>query len=195
MTATDLATLIATHKGQRSYDRLSLDCGGTPTSARLHQLSSKAPKNFPDPLTIKGLAKGLGTTVTEVVAASASSLGLDVHFGTDPSALTIGDVGALPDGARDAIAAVAREMLKLHRAADQGEAGEEREDSSAPMNPAGESPAQVDLVHTGGGEFVLAETSAQDDYAWAARKGAPNAAPDTTTGEESQDDGTSDHPA
>lgn len=55
------------------------------------------------------------------------------------------------------------------------EAGEEHEDRSAPMNPARES-------------------RAKQDYARAARAGTPGAAPDTTTGEESQDSGT-DEPA
>lgn len=144
MTATDLATLIAARKGTRSYDRLSADCGGVPTAARLHQIATKPLKNFPDVTTVRGLAAGLGSTVTEIVAASAVSVGLEVHFGHDPSALVLGGAAELPDSARESISTVVREMMKLHQVSIKDEAGEDREERSAPMNPAGESPAQDD---------------------------------------------------
>lgn len=144
MTATDLATLIAARKGTRSYDRLSADCGGVPTAARLHQLATKPLKNFPDVTTVRGLAAGLGSTATEIVAASAVSVGLELHFGHDPSALVLGGAADLPDSARESISSVVREMMKLHQVSTKDEAGEDREQRSAPMNPAGESPAPDD---------------------------------------------------
>ena len=49
--------------------------------------------------TIQNPARGLGTTVTEVIAASAASLGLDVHFGSEPRALVLGGAADLPDSA------------------------------------------------------------------------------------------------
>ncbi|WP_368681010.1 hypothetical protein R1X32_42585 [Rhodococcus opacus] len=108
-----LAGLIADRKGTRSYDRLSRDCGGVPTSKRLHQLATVTPKNFPDPDTIRGLAAGLGVTVTDIVMASARSLGLSVYTGNDPSALSIGGAGELPDSAKETLTTVAREFIKL----------------------------------------------------------------------------------
>lgn len=108
-----LAGLIADRKGTRSYDRLSDDCGGTPSSGRLHQMATKPLKNFPDPESIRGMARGLGVTVTDIVMASARSLELPVYTGNDPSALSIGGAGALDDSAKEALAAVAREFIRL----------------------------------------------------------------------------------
>lgn len=142
MQATDLATLIANAKGGRSYDRIAADAGGVPTSARLQQLATKPLKNFPDPDTIRGLARGLSTSVTEVVAACAASLGLSMHLGADPDALVIGGAASLPPSAREAITAVAREMLKLGVAHDEPqEAGGEHEQRSAPNRQGPDGPA------------------------------------------------------
>lgn len=109
----NLAALIADRKGTRSYDRLSEDCGGTPSSGRLHQMATRTLKNFPDPDSIRGMANGLGVTVTDIVMASARSLGLSVYTGNDPSALSIGGAGELPDSAKETLTTVAREFIKL----------------------------------------------------------------------------------
>lgn len=69
----NLAALIADRKGTRSYDRLAEDCGGTPSSGRLHQMATRPLKNFPDPDSIRGMANGLGVTVTDIVMAAARS--------------------------------------------------------------------------------------------------------------------------
>ncbi|WP_152975382.1 hypothetical protein [Rhodococcus rhodochrous] len=108
-----LAGLIADRKGTRSYEKVSQDCGGIPTSKRLHQLATQKPKNFPDPDTIRGLAQGLGVTITDIVMASARSLDLPVYTGNDPSALAIGGAGDLPDSTKEVLSTVAREFIKL----------------------------------------------------------------------------------
>lgn len=109
-----LGELIADRKGTRSYERLSTDCGGTPTAKRLHQLATKPQRNFPDPPTIKGLAQGLGVSVTDVVMAAARMVGLSVGVGNDPHSLTLPNAGELPASAREAIESVTREFVKMN---------------------------------------------------------------------------------
>ncbi|MGN7133418.1 hypothetical protein ACTHQY_09105 [Rhodococcoides corynebacterioides] len=108
-----LAALIAERKGDRSYDRLSSDCGGTPSAARLQQLTTAPLKNFPDPPSIKGMSAGLGTTVTDIVLACARSLGLEVYDGTDPSALLLSGAAELPSSSRNLLIDLAGEFLRL----------------------------------------------------------------------------------
>lgn len=124
-----LAEVIADRKGDRSYDRLAADCGGTPSAGRLHQMATKPLKNFPDPDSIRGMASGLGVTVTEVVMASARSLDLNVYTGNDPNAVTIGGAGTLPASSREVLATVARELIRLtsQTATDGARNGEEQE--------------------------------------------------------------------
>ena len=84
------------------------------------------------------------------------------------------------------------------------EAGEGHEDRSAPMNPAGGSPApDGDLGNMPKDKrppslLSIKELAARgrlrSPEQWAARKGTPGGGPDTTSGEESQDPG-SDEPA
>lgn len=111
-----LARLIAQRKGDRSFKRLSTDCGGTPTANRLQQMSTKDISAFPDPDTIRGIAMGLGTTITEVTLAAARSLGLNVTQG-EPDALIVAGAGTLPAEAQEAILGVSREMQRLYRQA------------------------------------------------------------------------------
>jgi hypothetical protein len=106
-----LATLILSRKGSRSYERLSRDCGGFPTANRLQQIATKDLSEFPTPDTIRGISRGLGSTVTEVTLAAARSLGLNVHAG-DPDALVLAGAGALPADAQEVIFAIARQLLK-----------------------------------------------------------------------------------
>lgn len=114
-----LGQLIDARRGNRSYEELARDCGGAPGAKRLQQLAKKPVRNFPDPDSIRALALGLGASVTTVVMACARSLGLTVNTGDDPTSLVIGQAAQLPAGARDAIVAVAREMLKLQSVADK----------------------------------------------------------------------------
>ena len=67
--------LILDRKGDRTYDRLSRDCGGVPSDKRLHQMATRPIRNFPDPDTIQGLARGLNVSALSVLVAIANSLG------------------------------------------------------------------------------------------------------------------------
>ena len=107
----DLAGLIAANRRGRSYQRIAEDSGGTITRNRVQQLANDPQRSFPTPDTIRGLARALSATETEVVAAAARSVGITVRYGQDPSALVIGRAGDLPGPARDAIVHVAHELL------------------------------------------------------------------------------------
>lgn len=112
---TTLAELINTKRGDRTYARLSRDCGGAPTDKRLQSMVSRPMKAFPDADTIKGLAIGLRVNAADVILASARSLGLNVEA-SDTVGLTIPGAGALPESAKEAIIGVAMEFLKIHNA-------------------------------------------------------------------------------
>jgi hypothetical protein len=113
----NLSDLILTRKGSRSYERLSKDCGGLPTANRLQQIATKELNEFPNPDTIRGLSRGLGSTITDVTLAAARSLGLNVRTG-DPDALVLANAGLLPVEAQEVILAVTRQMLKAMNAAE-----------------------------------------------------------------------------
>jgi hypothetical protein len=102
-------------KGGRSFERLSEDCGGVPAGRRLQQLANgnRPMKNFPDPESITAMARGLGVSTTEVVLASARSLGVTVAA-ADATALTIADGGTLPAQAQEALRYLGHEMVRLH---------------------------------------------------------------------------------
>ena len=70
-----LSELLNERKGDRSYEALERDCGGVPKAARLQQIATKPPKTFPDPDSIRGLARGLRVPERVVLAAAAESLG------------------------------------------------------------------------------------------------------------------------
>ena len=74
----DIAALIRSTKGRRSYERLADDCGGKLTAARLQQIATKPPREFPEPATIRALTLGLRVGERHVILAWAESLGLDV---------------------------------------------------------------------------------------------------------------------
>lgn len=114
-TEPNLAELILQRKGGRTFDRLAEDCGGQPAGRRLQQLSSpnRPMKNFPDPESIAAMARGLGVSTTEVILASARSLGIKVAAG-DPDSLVIADGGTLPPVAQEALRYLGREMVRLH---------------------------------------------------------------------------------
>lgn len=113
-TGPNLAQLILERKGDRTFDRLSADCGGEPAGRRLQQLAAgrREMKNFPDPETITALAKGLHVTTVDVLLASARSLGIRVAT-SDADSLTIAHGGQLPLEAQEALHHTARTMLKL----------------------------------------------------------------------------------
>ncbi|MCD4853628.1 hypothetical protein LN996_22665 [Arthrobacter sp. AK01] len=107
----DLATLVSSAKEAKgySYDSFAKACGGVPARQRLFQLINDPLKNFPDPATIKGLARGTGYTVTEIIMASARSLGLDVSD-TEPDSVYVAGLHTLPASTREAFLQLGREI-------------------------------------------------------------------------------------
>lgn len=113
MEPTTLAHLIIHRKGTRSYERLSKDAGGYPTANRIQQLATRPLQSkFPDPDTIRGLARALGVPITEVVLAAARSVGLPVTS-EEPTALTIAGAGELPEASQELILGLARQLSKM----------------------------------------------------------------------------------
>ena len=78
LTGMNLQELIAACKDGRSYDDLEKASGGSPTSARWQQIATKVDPKFPDPKTIRAMARALSVTETTVVLAAARSLGLTI---------------------------------------------------------------------------------------------------------------------
>lgn len=109
-----LAELILTKKGNRTFAKLSKDCGGVPTDRRLNSLVNAPMKGFPDAESIERLAIGLRVNVTDVVLASARSLGLPVAT-SEPGSLVLAGAGYLPSSAKEALAEMAGELLKLQQ--------------------------------------------------------------------------------
>lgn len=110
-----LENLILNNKGKRTYAELSRDCGGFPSDKRLHQMVSRPNKNFPDPETIKGLARGLRVPAAEVITATARSLGIEV--GEDSADLVIPGARELPQSSQELLLGMAHEMLELQHSA------------------------------------------------------------------------------
>lgn len=107
-----LRSLIRNLRGDRNNAELSRDCGGIPTQSRLQQISTMPIKLFPDPETIKGLARGLNVSVGEVVAACAKDLGLNVG-GPDESDLLLAGARALPESSQRVLITMSRELQDL----------------------------------------------------------------------------------
>lgn len=200
METPDLATLIATHKGERSYDALSTLGGGKPTPERWHQLATKPVSRFPSPDTIQAIAKALGISQLEVVAAVGRSVGLDINTGHDSSTLTIAQAGDLPASARAALRSVAGELLHLHRAATTREDGEGHEERPAPMNQGPTGPNLTAVPEPDASDDDPLKFGGPPEGGWApeiqaeldqlaAREGNEDNPPDTTTGEHNQDPG------
>lgn len=78
----NLAELIQSHKGDRTFAELQRDCGDYPSDKRLQQLATQPQKNFPDPPTIQALAQGLRVPEVVVVLAAAETLGIDTRRAT-----------------------------------------------------------------------------------------------------------------
>lgn len=127
-----LEALILNHKGDRSFDDLSRACGGSPTGKRLHQMVSRPMKNFPDPDTIKNLARGLNVSPTEIVLATARSLGIRVGP-TDDTALVLHEAGTLPLDRQQLLISVSRAFLEGNEAMAQQQ--QQQEESDAPEDP------------------------------------------------------------
>ena len=109
---TGLRALIRNLRGDRNNAELSRDCGGFPTQSRLQQISTLPIKVFPDPDTIKGLARGLNVSVWEVVAACSKDLGLNVG-GPDESDLLLAGARDLPESSQRILISMSRELQHL----------------------------------------------------------------------------------
>lgn len=102
--------LIQVRRGDRSMESLSRACGGNPTRANLQRMATEPTKSFPkDPDVIRGLAKGLGVRVSDVVAAFAISLGLPMDSYEDD--LTLPGAGRLPEPSQRVLRETASNML------------------------------------------------------------------------------------
>ena len=102
--------LILDRKGDRSMESLSRACGGNPTRANLQRMASEETKSFPkDPDVIRGLAKGLGVRVSDIVTAFAVSIGLPMS--TDEDDLTLPGAGNLPEASQRILRETAENML------------------------------------------------------------------------------------
>lgn len=100
-----------------SYVELAKACGGKPTAARLQQYVTGSLKNFPDPESILGLAKGTRSTPKEIILASARSLGLEVESNPEDS-IFINGFSTLPPSAAESLMSIGRELVNLSRKVD-----------------------------------------------------------------------------
>lgn len=102
--------LILDRKGDRSMESLSRACGGNPTRANLQRMATEPTKSFPkDPDVIRGLAKGLGVRISDVVSAFAVSIGLPMDNADDD--LTLAGAGRLPKHSQQVLRDTADNML------------------------------------------------------------------------------------
>lgn len=105
-----LQNLILNHKGDRSFARLSVACGGTPTTVNLHRLATGSLKNFPTADVLMGLSKGLGVRAIDVLHAAAVSVGMPIHSAAGEDLIVPG-AGRLPDASRRLVVEMAENML------------------------------------------------------------------------------------
>lgn len=110
----NLSQLILAKKGDRTYSKVADDCGGLPTKRRLNSLVLRPMNAFPDVETLRGLSVGLGVSITDVLLASARSLGLSVGLG-DPGTISIPGAGHLPETSQRVLGDMARELLKMQQ--------------------------------------------------------------------------------
>lgn len=103
-----------------SYAEMSRKVGDEITAARMHQLATRPPGQFPKtPRVVELLARLLEVPVTTIVLGFAAGLGLDVRPGSGllAQALPPG-VDDLPGHDRDAVIAVARALVRARADAD-----------------------------------------------------------------------------
>ena len=112
--AQGIQNLLLNRKGDRSYDRLARDAGGALSSKRLQQLATTPMRNFPDPSTIKGLAKALHSTNKDVLHACAESLGIEVG-GEESTSLELPGARTLPASSQELLLAMSEEMQELNQ--------------------------------------------------------------------------------
>jgi hypothetical protein len=110
-----LQSLIRNLRGERNNAELSRDCGGFPTQSRIQQMSTQPIKVFPDPDTIRGLARGLNVSVGEIIGACAKDLGLNMG-GPDESSLLLAGARELPESSQNLLISMSRELQTLAKA-------------------------------------------------------------------------------
>lgn len=111
-----------------TYAELERACGNKPTAARLQQMAtSDTLREFPDPDSVRGLARGLRKTELSIVLAAAESLGLDVRTQSKLTDLLPPESDALTDVQIAAVQQVVWSMLHPHGVAGSAESMRERE--------------------------------------------------------------------
>lgn len=105
-----LQRLIQERRGDRSYESLSRDCGGTPAKPNLQRLATDEYKSFPGAEAMIGLSKGLKVRLLDIVIASAISCGLPLRA-DESDDLVIPGAAVLPNDSQDMLRDMARQML------------------------------------------------------------------------------------
>jgi hypothetical protein len=110
----NLRELIRATKGDRSYDDLAREAGGSPSRQRWQQFASEKPmKNFPDPTTIRSMARTLRVGEPRVIMAAAATLGFATNAEQGRfAALVPPDAEQLTDKQIAAVLAVVDAMLQ-----------------------------------------------------------------------------------
>lgn len=189
-----LQTLITTRKGDRSYERLSRDCGGKPTRNAIQKIVKTEMRAFPDKETIQGLCRGLPATIEEVLNASAISMGL-IDRAKESDGLVLNGAGRLPARTRGILVALSDELQRVHTQPTQDKEGqhdecteeevtEPRTQGTYPpaMSRAGVSPAAADTEPPRPDEYALAASDEPSE-------GRERRYIQDTEAEASQDDG------
>lgn len=109
--------LIVRLKGTRTYEQLSEDCGGLPSSARIQQMATKPQTNFPAVESIKGLAKGLGVKPVVLLAACGQDFELLSENDLNSSAGLLLPEGAdkLTNAQQSVVVGMVRELVKSNQ--------------------------------------------------------------------------------
>lgn len=105
--------LILEKRGDRTNERLSKDCGGTPKANRVQGMMRQPMRAYPDPDTIQALARGLRVPVLEVVMACTVSIGLDVTPAPAGRDLVLYGAGRLPKEAQKALVVLSDQMQEM----------------------------------------------------------------------------------
>lgn len=112
----DLADLLSTYRGERTWKELSQDCGGVPSASRLANMSRQPIEGFPVVEAIKNMATGLGVPTHRVVEACSVSLGLKgTDAGPEGRPFVLPDYAStLTESQRRIIMSMAREFAQLN---------------------------------------------------------------------------------
>ncbi len=111
----NLAELIRSTKGDRTYAQLAQATTNSPSRQRWQQMATQEPKTFLDPETIRAMATVLGVTQRAVLLAVAESLELDIDRGmTRLEHLLPSSLDRLTPDEEAAVLGVLRALLKHH---------------------------------------------------------------------------------